>query len=76
MAKSAQQKLEEFVNESVRTRKIINEFATASYERHRSFAHAAGFLESYVGSLVMELPKARREAVREELLRATLKVGS
>ena len=75
MRKSAQQKLNEFYSESADTRNYVHAFVQASYDKHGSYSHAAGYLESMVGSLIMELSKAKRESAREELMKAALKVG-
>ena len=75
MSKSAQQKFNEFCNESSDTRNYVRAFVRASYDKHGSYGHAAGYLESLVGNLIMELPKSKRESARADLMKAALKVG-
>jgi hypothetical protein len=67
--KSAQQKMNEFFAESDATRKVMRQFSDAAHKNYGSYAYVAGYLESQVVSLIMELPKKRREAVREEIVR-------
>ena len=67
--KSAQQKMNEFFAESDATRKAVRLFSDASQKNYSSYAYVAGYLESQIVSLIMELPKKRREAVREEFAR-------
>jgi hypothetical protein len=64
--KSPAVKLQEFMNECHGTRAVIKEFVDVAQEKH-SFGYAAGYLESMMVDLIMELPRARREAVRAQL---------
>ena len=66
MAKTAQQKLNEFFNETDETRAAVKAFSDASYENYGGHAYAAGWLESTVVQLIMELPKKRREEMRQQ----------
>jgi hypothetical protein len=62
--KSAEQKLDAILAESEVTRDLLKDFIASSYNRYQSDSYAAGFLESMVVNLIMELPKAKRNEVR------------
>lgn len=66
MRKTAQQKLNEFFSESDATRATVKAFTDAAYENYGSHAYSAGWLESTVVSLIMQLPKAKREEMRKD----------
>lgn len=53
------------IDESELTRDVIRNFTNASYLRHGSYDYAAGFMESAVISLIMQLPKAKRKEARK-----------
>ncbi len=65
MAKSAQQRLNEFMDESRETRIAMGQFQEAAYTAYGSHSYAAGFLESKLIEVIMELPKQRRAELRE-----------
>ena len=69
MAKSAQDKFNEFLAESRETSQAITELTSASFEFYGNYAYTAGFLESMIKDVIAELPKARRAEVREQFLR-------
>ena len=73
MRKTAQQRLNEFFNESDKTRHVIRQFNEASYRKNQSYAYAAGYLESFAAELIMQLPKAKRDEYRAQLAKATAK---
>lgn len=64
MAKSAQERFNEFLNECGETRNSIKEFQDAAYENYRSHSYSAGFLESKLVDVIMELPKQKRAELR------------
>ena len=64
MAKSAQQRFTEYLDEARSTRESIKEFQDAAYENYRSHSYAAGFLESKLVDVIMALPRAQREELR------------
>jgi hypothetical protein len=64
MAKSAQQRFTEYLDEARSTRESIKEFQDAAYENYRSHSYAAGFLESKLVDVIMSLPRAQREELR------------
>lgn len=66
MAKSAQQKLNEFFSESDETRAAVKAFTDAAFKNYEGYAYAAGWLESAFVQVVMQLPKAKREEIRRE----------
>jgi quinol monooxygenase YgiN len=66
MPKTAQQKMNEFFNEADATRATMKAFADASRENYGSHAYAAGYFESMVVTLTLQLPKAKRDEVRRE----------
>jgi len=67
MSKTAQQKMNEFWNESDKTRSVIKDMSDKSFEAKGSFSYAAGVLESILVDAIMELPKARREYYRQHV---------
>lgn len=66
--KTAQEKLNEMFAENEETRKAVHSLVEASYDAHKNYAHACGYLESMMGEVLMELPKAKRAKYREQLL--------
>jgi len=64
--KSAAEKLQNFLNECHGTRAVIKEFVDVAQEQH-GYGYAAGYLESVMVDIIMELPRARRDAFREQL---------
>ena len=64
MAKSAQQRFNEYLDEARSTRESIKEFQDAAYENYQSHSYAAGFLESKLVDVIMALPRAQREELR------------
>lgn len=73
MAKSAQTRLNEFFDETDVTRRTVKAFSDAAYDHYGSHSYACGWLESSVVNLIMQLPKAKREAARREFVEAALK---
>ena len=74
MAKSAQDKFNEFLAESRKTSEAVAELTSASYDLYGNYAYACGFLESMIKDVIAELPKARRESVREQFLQRARKI--
>jgi hypothetical protein len=66
MAKSATQRLNEFWGETDATRATVKSFTDAAYKNYGSHSYASGWLESTVCQLIMELPKKRREEMRQQ----------
>jgi len=65
MAKSAQSKFDEYLNECRETNDAINEFVKASYDNNgQTYSYAAGYLESMIKDLITYLPKAKRAEIR------------
>jgi hypothetical protein len=63
--KTAQEKFNEYLDESRETNDAINEFVKASYDNNdRNYSYAAGYLESVIKEVISELPKARRAEIR------------
>jgi len=74
MPKSAQQKFNEYLEESRETRDAINEVEIASRENcDGSYAFACGYFSVLLGDVIAELPKQRRAELREQLLRTAQK---
>jgi hypothetical protein len=68
MPKSAQQKFNEYLEECRETQDAINELENASRENYGNYAYACGIFGALLNRTITELPKARREAFRQELL--------
>lgn len=75
MAKSAAEKLQDFMNECHGTRAVLKEFTDVTRAKYGDFGYAAGYLESLMVDILMELPKARRVAFREQLHNKTYKIS-
>ena len=73
--KSAAEKLQDFMNECHSTRAVLKEFTDVTRAKYGDFGYAAGYLESMVVDMLMELPKARREAFREQLHNKAYKIS-
>lgn len=73
MAKSAQQKFNEYIDECRETSYSINELVDRSKEATDGYAYAAGFLGSVLQEAIAELPKARRADFRNRLLKQAQK---
>lgn len=72
--KSAQQKMNEFLDECRETRDAINQLEAASREHYEgSYAYACGYFATLLGDIIAELPKARRAQLREQLYREAQK---
>lgn len=74
MAKSAQEKFNEYLDECRETRDAINELEKAARENNDgSYAYACGVYSVLLGDIIAELPKKRRAEIREQLLRSAQK---
>jgi hypothetical protein len=67
MAKSAQEKFNEYLAESRETSDAVREMVETSYDLNKTYGYAAGYLQSLVVDLISELPKARRAELRNQL---------
>lgn len=67
MAKSAQEKFNEYLNESAETTDAVNEFVNSSYENYQGYAHAAGALSVILQNTIAKLPRAKRAEIRGQL---------
>lgn len=73
MAKSAQDKFNDYLAECRETSDAVNELTNRSYDEHGNYAYAAGFLGSILQDAISELPKARRADFRNRLYKQALK---
>jgi hypothetical protein len=73
MAKSAQVKFNEYLDESRETSYAIREMIDRSFDLNGNYAYAAGYLQSLLSEVIAELPKARRADLRNQLLRQAQK---
>ncbi len=69
--KSAQQKFNEYLAESRATADAVRAFVNVSADNNSGYAYAAGALQSMIIDIISELPKARREELRERFDRMT-----
>ena len=69
MAKSAQQRFNEYLDECRETSNAVRSLVDRSYDVNSNYAYAAGFLSTMLQEAIAELPKARREDFRRRLLR-------
>ena len=65
--KSAQQKFNEYINESQSTMAAINEVTESTLERYGSYSFAAGALGMILADAIGHLPKAKRAEFRAQL---------
>jgi hypothetical protein len=75
MAKSAQQKFNEYLDECRETSDALNSFekaVQAKYDGH-GYAYIAGYFMMQFKEAVSELPKKRRAEIRERFLREAKK---
>jgi len=73
MAKSAQDKFNEYLDECRETSDAVREFVNVSADNYKGYAYAAGALQIIVSDLIAELPKARRAELREQFYRMAQK---
>ena len=64
MAKSAAQKWDEYLAECRETSDAVSEFVKAAHDNYGNYAYAAGYLESMIKDLIGQLPKDKREGLR------------
>jgi hypothetical protein len=69
MPKSAQQKWNEYLDESRETMAAINEVSNRTNELYEGYAFAAGFLGMTLADAIVLLPKAKREEFRQRLFK-------
>jgi hypothetical protein len=67
MAKSAQEKFNEYLDECRETSDAAREFVDRAYDNYKSYGYACGALQSMICDLIGELPKARRAELRNQL---------
>jgi len=65
--KSAQQKFNEYINESQSTMAAINEVTESTNQRYQGYAFAAGCLGMILADAIGNLPKAKRAEFRAQL---------
>jgi len=65
--KSAQQKFNEYIEESQTTMAAINEVTESTLERYGSYSFAAGCLGMILADAIGHLPKAKRAEFRARL---------
>ena len=69
MTKSAQQKFNEYLDECRETSQSINDMVQSSYELYGNYAYSAGYLQSLLAEVIDQLPKDKREGLRNQLRR-------
>ena len=53
--------------ESKETYEIVTTLVNKSHHKYESYSFAAGYLQSMVAELIMELPKEKREYFRKQI---------
>lgn len=72
MAKTAQQKFNERLEQRREFAAIINEFEQAAVEAYDgSYSYACGWFNGMLLSMIMDLPKTQRDMVRDALQNQT-----
>lgn len=69
MAKSAQEKFNDYLSESRETTQAVNAMVDETNKLYDGYAFAAGFLGMMLQDAISQLPKARRAEMRDRLLR-------
>jgi hypothetical protein len=69
MTKSAQSKFNEYLDECRETSQSINDMVQSSYELYGNYAYSAGYMQSLLAEVIDQLPKAKREGLRNQLRR-------
>jgi hypothetical protein len=74
MARSAQDKFNEYLSECRETRDAINELEKTSRENNDgSYAFACGVFSMMLGDVIGQLPKAKRAELRDQMYRMAQK---
>jgi len=75
MAKTAQQKFNEYLAECETTRNVLKQFEKAVHEKYdgSGYAYIAGYMMMQLQDAITHLPKAKRAEFRETFLRAAQK---
>lgn len=71
MARSAQDRFNQYLDEYRMTQASVNAVSDASREYYEDYAYAAGYFGSMVADLIAQLPKAQRAEYRNRLDRAS-----
>lgn len=50
---------------------MVKRFVDSSFDKHKTYAHAAGYMEVFLGRVLMEVPKKKREMFLNQLLKDT-----
>ena len=74
MRKSAQEKFNEFLDESRETGNAVHDMVEASYDLHKNYGYAVGTLQSLAIELIAQLPKVKRAEYRDKLRRQAQKL--
>jgi len=69
MAKSAAQKFDEYLAECRETSQSINDMVESSCKLYGNYSYAAGYMQSMLAEVIDQLPKAKREGLRNQLRR-------
>lgn len=69
MAKSAQEKFNEYLDECRETSDAVQQVTDRTNERYQGYAYAAGCLGMILTDAIGELPRARRAEFRDRLLK-------
>jgi hypothetical protein len=65
--KSAQQRFNEYLNESHETSDAVRELVNSYFDKSGSYAGAAGYLQTLVSELILHLPRDKRAEYRDRL---------
>lgn len=64
---SAQEKFAKYCNERRECRESVSAFTSAARKKFGDFGYAAGYLETLVADLMMEVPAKRRKEIMDQL---------
>ena len=69
MAKSAAQKFDEYLAECRETSQSINDMVQSSHDLYGNYSYAAGYMQSMLAEVIDQLPKVKRDGLRNQLRR-------
>lgn len=70
MRKTAQQKFNEYLEDYRKTTDVVNQMIESSNELYGNYAYATGYLSTVVQEVIAQLPRAKREELRQRFARS------
>lgn len=70
MPKTAQQKFNEYLEDSRKTTQAVNQMIESSNDLYGGYAYATGYLSTVLQEVIAQLPRAKREELRQRFARS------